>query len=376
MKEYDGDSLKQEKKLGSGSFGEVWLLLDKNSNKYVVGKYLSSDGDEKLRQKQLLRAKSEAENHAAVQHENIIRLYGFATWGNTFVLVLEYAPYGNLESVLEDSGISIPWELRARFFSELANALEYLHNSYSKPPYIHGDLKPQNVLLAEKLVIKLADFGAATIASSTGATYVITTNKEKSSQQHRDYYTAPEFLNDETRDRSRSMDVYSYGMIGYEILTRKKVYHDRAAPHEVVVDAIRTRGQKPNERNITEVADSLPPNSVDAKIFKKLNEIVKECWKFEPSDRPKIFDVKKKLNSLANSEKNFDKNIDAKFTSISEKLKSKKSNHKSNTMKKSRKATSPKVWRSCPCSYWLWIFFLTATAAICITVSLVRFTRP
>ena len=84
LKVYDWDSLKQEKELGNGSFGKVWLLLDKNSNKYVIGKYISSDGDESLRQNQLSRAKSEAETDAAIQHENIIRLSRIASQGNTF----------------------------------------------------------------------------------------------------------------------------------------------------------------------------------------------------------------------------------------------------------------------------------------------------
>ena len=83
LKVYDWDSLKQEKELGNGSFGKVWLLLNKNSNKYVIGKYMSSDGDESLRQNQLSRAKSEAETHAAIQHENIIRLSRIASQGNT-----------------------------------------------------------------------------------------------------------------------------------------------------------------------------------------------------------------------------------------------------------------------------------------------------
>ena len=109
LKEYDWDSLKQTKELGNGSFGKVRLLLDKNSKKCVVEKYLSSDGDERLRKEQLSRAKSEAETHASIQHENIIRLYGIASRGNTFVLLLEYAPYENLESFLHDTaGISIP----------------------------------------------------------------------------------------------------------------------------------------------------------------------------------------------------------------------------------------------------------------------------
>ena len=149
-------------------------------------------------------------------------------------------------------------------------------------------------------MIKLADF-SHNCKKHRSYTQVIATTKK--TQQHTVYYTAPEFLNDVTRERSRSMDVYSSRMIGYEILTRKRVYHDSTVRHNILVDAICTRGQKPNKNNISEVDDSLPPSSVDSKIFKKLNEIVKKCWEFEPSDRPKIVDVKKKLDSLAESEK-------------------------------------------------------------------------
>ena len=126
-------------------------------------------------------------------------------------------------------------------------------------------------------MIKLADFGAATIAKTTGATSVLTTTKEKSTQQHTMPYTAPEFLKDPTSDRSRSMDVYSYGMIGYEILTRKRVYCDSTASYKLLIELIISVGQRPNESNLKEVDNSLSPKSVDSRIFKTLNAIVKKC---------------------------------------------------------------------------------------------------
>ena len=96
-----------------------------------------------------------------------------------------------------ENNTDLPWDLRARFFIELVNVLDYLRNHDPERSYIHGDLKPQNVLLGDLLVIKLADFGAAAITKVTGASSLDLTGE--GSAQHLPYYTAPEFWNNPTK---------------------------------------------------------------------------------------------------------------------------------------------------------------------------------
>jgi len=161
LPKYDFRCLEQIKDLGSGSYGVVKLLYQKESKKVIVGKLLSMSGTTKLQKKQISDAEKEAKLHARLQHKNIVQILGTTVLEDRkFGIILEYIPCGDLESLLmgeTDDNVSISLKICARFFIELADALNYLHNHDRKRPYIHGDLKPQNILLGDKLNIKLAD---------------------------------------------------------------------------------------------------------------------------------------------------------------------------------------------------------------------------
>jgi len=300
LEEYDPNRLKVIKELGKGSFGHVELLYHEDLKKYLVRKLFLIVGNKKAMNKRLIEARKEAKILARIKHDNIIRVFGTTRRENgNFGIVLEYAPYENLETLLLNDVETTPlsWEIRARFFFELANALDYLHyQADAKRSYIHGDLKPQNVLLGDALTIKLADFGATSMAKLTGAT-TMTFDRDITSQ-HSPYYTAPELLKDLTQERNCSMDVYSYGMTGYEILTRKEVYSGSQVNIEVLMYKIKFEGQKPDTNFFDTIASNLEKNSSDLAIFNELKKIVYHCWQTEANDRPKISQVKQELNQL------------------------------------------------------------------------------
>ena len=95
------------------------------------------------------------------------------------------------------------------------------------------------------------------------------------------------------------MDVHSYGMIGCEIITRKPVFSECSVSPEVIIDAMKSRGEKLNKSDIISVANSINKNSSDAEIFQELNAIVHQCWKTEPKTRPKVTDIVIQLSTLA-----------------------------------------------------------------------------
>jgi len=314
---YDRSKLTRVKDIGSGSSGSVKLIYSEETKEYVVGKFFLCSGLQSKIKTQNKEAEREAKILAQLEHKNIVRVLGVTRWElfdkDVFVIILEYAPCGDLENLLmSKNDISLPWKLRARFFTELAGALDYLHNHDPKRSYIHGDLKPQNVLLGEKLEIKLADFGSATIAQITGATSLVITGEGNT--QHTQFYTAPEFLKNPTNQKTKRMDVYSFGMIGYEILTRQVVYG--GAPFDLVVDLIISKGQKPDIKCLHNVAESLQQNKNDLKIFRELEKLVKICWQTAPGDRPEISDVEKRLDELANSKLIYDKVTDGDIKKI------------------------------------------------------------
>ena len=171
LKEYNRDDLEEaEYEFAVGSYGDVKLLYDKKLNTFVVGKIFQSGGEMRKVNQDFANAKREAKILTQFEHKNIVAVLGATLWDKrSFTIILEYAPNGNLESLLlQDKDILQTWKLRAMFFAELAYTLDYLHNHDPNRSYIHGDLKPQNVLLGDLLVIKLADVGAVAISKYTG----------------------------------------------------------------------------------------------------------------------------------------------------------------------------------------------------------------
>ena len=93
----------------------------------------------------------------------------------------------------------------------------------TKQAYIHGNLKLQNILLSESLVVKIADFGKVSLRQAGGFSIglwdIVSLSKQRTW-----LYSAPEFLKNPEMERTRAMDVYSHVIIGYEIITRNQVF--------------------------------------------------------------------------------------------------------------------------------------------------------
>ena len=283
--------------LGNGTFAFVRICKIRESEQFVAVKCFAITGDHK----KVSNAEKEAKILAKINHDNILRVIGTTKWHNYFGIVTELLPCGSLESLLfarEETGdelIPISMNLRCRFFLELADALQYLHCHNPARSYIHGDIKPQNILLSNKLTIKLADFGSVFIAIAAGADPTTITGHKNT--QHTPLYTAPEFLQNPLMDKTTAMDVYGYGMTGYEILTRKQVYSGNALGFARVVDKIEKEGLKPNLQYVKEVANICPAEDRD--LCFKLKQVVLSCWKTNDADRPHISDVWKNLKRLA-----------------------------------------------------------------------------
>ena len=97
-----------------------------------------------------------------LHHKNLVRLYG-GVWiegADKLCIVLEYCKLGSLNTFLaEEAGT---WEdLRHGLALDVASCLSYLHHDM-KEPLIHRDMKPENVLIGEGVVAKVADFGEST----------------------------------------------------------------------------------------------------------------------------------------------------------------------------------------------------------------------
>ena len=166
---------------------------------------------------------------STVRHPNLVTLIG--TCPEAFGLVYEFFPNGSLEDCLacKNNTPRLTWQTRTRIIGEMCSALIFLHSN--KPhPVVHGDLKPDNILLDANYSSKLGDFGISRllIQTNTCSTTLYRTTNPRGTFSYMD----PELLT--TGELTPLSDVYSLGIIIMRLLTGKQP--QRIA--EIVEDAI------------------------------------------------------------------------------------------------------------------------------------------
>ncbi|KAJ0008334.1 hypothetical protein Pint_29520 [Pistacia integerrima] len=153
--------------LGNGGFGTV---------------YHGCIGDNEVAVKMLSPSSAQGykEFHAEVKllmrvhHRNLTALVGYCIDGKNMGLIYEYMPMGTLEQHLSGKiEYILSWEERMRIAVDAAQGLEYLHNG-CKPPMVHRDVKPSNILLNDKLQAKISDFGLSRVFSTESSTTIST----------------------------------------------------------------------------------------------------------------------------------------------------------------------------------------------------------
>lgn len=137
------------------------------------------------------------------RHPNIIRLYEVIETNNEIILIMEYAPGGELYNLIS-KGRLVEDEAR-RIFQQIIFGLEYLHAHQ----VAHRDLKPENIPLDEDGNVKLADFGLSNVMRDGIFLY---------SSCGSPNYAAPELINGKVYNGA-SIDIWSSGVILYALLT-------------------------------------------------------------------------------------------------------------------------------------------------------------
>ncbi|KAJ6984395.1 U-box domain-containing protein 33-like [Populus alba x Populus x berolinensis] len=151
-----------------------------------------------------------------LQHPHLVTLLGACP--EAWSLVYEYLPNGSLQDRLfQKSNISpLTWKIRARIIAEISSTLCFLHSS--KPEKIvHGDLKPQNILLNSELSCKICGFGICRLVTedSLYCPSIHRSNEPKGSFP----YTDPEFQR--IGVLTPKSDIYAFGVIILQLLTGK-----------------------------------------------------------------------------------------------------------------------------------------------------------
>jgi serine/threonine protein kinase len=193
--------------LGQGGMGVVYKARQIELDRLVALKILSPRlaADPEFPR----RFNREAQALATLDHSNIVRIHDVGREGDLYFIVMEYVDGMTLRDLLVQKKLSPEQALRV--IPQICDALEYAHSR----GVIHRDIKPENILLSRSGVTKIADFGLAKIVKTEQAETAITqTNVVMGTAD----YMAPE-QRDKTKDADHRADIYSLGVVFYELLT-------------------------------------------------------------------------------------------------------------------------------------------------------------
>jgi len=288
------------KKIGKGSFGEIWKASWGGTIvaiKRIPTQRLTPALDQELQR--------EASLMKSLRHPNVLQFFCAATdpVKNEFVIVMEYMPRGSLYNIIHNNTHQLhhdsknlshtptsppPLPLPEKDFGEqpellpltteliksialdTARGMNYLHNL--NPPILHRDLKSHNLLVDEKWMVKVCDFGLSTVMEQFNTTMTACGTPA---------WTAPEVLR--TERYTTKCDVYSFGVVLWEMFSRADPF-PQIPPFQIVF-LVGNQGRRPQLPN----PNPWPPQWV---------QLISECWSEDPKNRPSFEQLLSRLKSL------------------------------------------------------------------------------
>ncbi|KAM4714967.1 serine/threonine-protein kinase tousled-like 2 [Anableps anableps] len=266
--------------LGRGGFSEVFKAFDLTEQRYVAIKIhqLNKNWREEKKQNYHRHACREYKIHKELDHPRIVKLYDyFSIDRDSFCTVLEYCGGNDLDFYLKQNKSMTEKEGRS-IIMQLVNALKYLNQI--RPPIIHYDLKPGNILLVNGTAcgeIKITDFGLSKIVDDDSSA----DGMELTSQGAGTYwYLPPEcfVVGKEPPKISNKVDVWSVGVIFYQILYGRKPFGHNQSQQDIL--------QENTILKATEV--QFPPKPVvttEAKAF------IRRCLAYHKEDRVDVLQL-------------------------------------------------------------------------------------
>ncbi|XP_067853533.1 receptor-interacting serine/threonine-protein kinase 2 isoform X4 [Heptranchias perlo] len=226
-----------------------------------------------------------------IRSKRVLPLMGVYSCPQFLGVVTEWMYNGSLWSLIHEDDLypNVPVPLRVRILLDVAEGMSCLHGM--EPPVLHQTLKSSNVLLDKDYRAMVSDYSLCNwrklAKASAPLSCVVPCTEDV-------VYMSPERL--QGKPPSTKGDIYSYGMLAFEVLTRRKAYEDKCNLQDLV-SAIRD-GARPN---IT--AEVLPASLPHRDT---LIQLITSCWAQEPQDRPQFKDC---VTILRNVFETFDSKV-------------------------------------------------------------------
>lgn len=208
--------------LGKGGMARVFLGIQEKLNRQVAIKVLEPSLFQK--ESTVVRFENEARTAAGLNHSNIITILDTGKIGEYYYIVMEYLEESLKERMEYCPGCKIPPETALAIINNIMTALDYAH---IKGIY-HRDIKPENIMFRQDNTPVLVDFGIARVLHSTDE---LTRSREILGSIH---YVSPEQCRGDKDIDGRS-DIYSLGVVLYEMLTGENPYDDDSPPMSIIL---------------------------------------------------------------------------------------------------------------------------------------------
>lgn len=259
--EIDASMLRYEKKIASGSIGD--LYQGSYCGQDVAIKVLST---ERLNET-MKEFTQEVYIMRKVQHKNVVRFIGACTKPPKLCIVTEFLSGGSMYDFLHKQRGVLSLLSLLRVAIDVSRGMNYLHQNN----IIHRDLKAANLLMDGTGVVKVADFGIARVQAQSGGMTAETGTYR---------WMAPEVI--EHRPYNHTADVFSFGVVLWELLTGKLPY-ENLTPLQAAVGVVQ-KGLRP----------TIPRHTNPV-----LMELMERCWQQDPSLRPEFSEIVNMLQHLA-----------------------------------------------------------------------------
>eukprot|EP01088_Endostelium_zonatum_P018247 TRINITY_DN5782_c0_g1_i1.p1 TRINITY_DN5782_c0_g1~~TRINITY_DN5782_c0_g1_i1.p1 ORF type:complete len:1000 (-),score=161.96 TRINITY_DN5782_c0_g1_i1:26-3025(-) len=264
--EIDFSELKIVKEIGKGAFGTVYLSSWRNSD--VVIKQLSN---QMLTPMQLEEFRSELRIVMNLRpHKNVVQFLGGCFTPPHLCLVTEYLPMGDLLTFLRSNKNSFTMRNKMSLAFQIAAGMEHLHTE----GVLHRDLAARNLLLhidASGYVVKVSDFGL----SKKGSVYSSLNGFGPLK------WMAPESLNPKKKIFTPKSDVWSFGVVVWEILTNGRIPWEGLDPMEAAWKIL--NGEK------LQIQQDTP---------EKFRQVIYSCWDHDCDKRPSFKQLSGDLHTL------------------------------------------------------------------------------
>ncbi|ELP83899.1 protein kinase domain containing protein, partial [Entamoeba invadens IP1] len=267
----DYEELQEEKKLGAGSFGIVYLGTFRGQK--VAIKKMKEKEDSNNAMEEFTK---EVDMLDKFRSEYIVHFYGAVFIPSKICMVTEFAQFGSIEDLMKHkTSEEMSEKLRIKLMIDSAKGLSYLHTN----GILHRDIKPDNTLvfsldLNEKVNAKLTDFGASRNIN------MMMTNMTFTKGIGTPKYMAPETL--EKRNYKMPADIYSFGMTMYEVFGWKSSYPKDEFKYPWDVVTFVTKGWRLKLNGLNE----------------KFADVINACWQQNPHDRILIDQVVAMLEAI------------------------------------------------------------------------------